>query len=74
MKKNHETHAQPARAETEEAGADQLLPEAPAIDGVGPPKKADFGSMPSPIRYFGYFFFVSATLVLIVGLWMQFQK
>ncbi|MCS7464764.1 hypothetical protein N0M98_32275 [Paenibacillus doosanensis] len=37
-------------------------------------KKTDFGSVPSPIRYFGYFFFTSATVMLVIGVVIQWFK
>lgn len=74
MKKIHETKPETVRVESEAEYVNPSLLEMQQIEGGGSPKKADLGSMPSPIRYFGYFFFASATLMLIVGLWIQFMK
>ncbi|MFH5181479.1 hypothetical protein ACHHV8_01850 [Paenibacillus sp. TAB 01] len=35
---------------------------------------ADFGSIPSPIRYFSYFFFASSALLLVIGIVYQMFK
>ncbi|MFE5323423.1 hypothetical protein ACFQ88_32550 [Paenibacillus sp. NPDC056579] len=74
MKKTHETKPEPARTDSEAEYVNPLMLDMQKIEGGGTPKKADLDSMPSPIRYFGYFFFASATIMLIVGLWMQFMK
>ncbi|MDF2962511.1 MAG: hypothetical protein K0S39_4246 [Paenibacillus sp.] len=70
----HETQPEPVRAEEQEGYTDPDLSGLQQIERVGPMKKADSGSMPAPIRYFGYFFFISATLMLIIGIVMQFVK
>ncbi|PZE20699.1 hypothetical protein [Paenibacillus xerothermodurans] len=36
-----------------------------------PEAKTELGFTPQPIRYFGYFFFASAALMLIIGLVLQ---
>ncbi|GAA4881294.1 hypothetical protein GCM10023310_71840 [Paenibacillus vulneris] len=68
----HET--QPDSARVEKADYINPLQDAQPIQNGGSSKKADIGSMPSPIRYFGYFFFTSAAVVLLVGLLIQFLK
>lgn len=71
----HEVQPEPVRVETEtEYYSNPELRELQQIHSGGPCKKADLSSMPSPIRYFGYFIFTSATLMLIIGLLIQFFK
>ncbi|WP_282939776.1 hypothetical protein [Paenibacillus sp. RC67] len=70
----HETQPEPVRVETKVEYINPELQELQQIHSGGPLKKADLSSMPLPIRYFGYFIFTSAALMLIIGLLIQFFK
>jgi hypothetical protein len=70
----HEIEPETARTEDEPEHLNPNPDELQSIEHGTPHNKGDIGSMPEPIRYFGYFFFTSAALMLIIGLVLQFFK
>ncbi len=65
--KVHET--QPDRPnDPNDTNVDNLLADYQKIESGGPIKKIDFQAMPTPVKYFGYFFIavvITMALVLI---------
>lgn len=45
---------------------EELLP-IQRIEGGGPPKRADFNTLPKPIRYFGYFLVAAAVVMAVMA-------
>jgi len=43
----------------------EMIEEAQRIEGGGPPRKVDLRTMPTPIKFFGYFFI---SCVIIMGI------
>jgi hypothetical protein len=70
----HETQPEAMHGIEEHGYVNPNLAELQRIESGGTKVKAELGSMPQPIRYFGYFFFTSAVLMLVIGLVVQFLK
>ncbi|WP_028550081.1 hypothetical protein [Paenibacillus sp. UNC451MF] len=70
----HETQPKSVRVGLKADYINPQLQELQQIHSGGPIRNAELSSLPLPIRYFGYFFFTSATLMLLVDLLIQFLK
>ena len=68
--KGHETQPEKPIIDTTNTYSDDLISGYQKIEAGGPIKKIDFKAMPTPVRYFGYFFitFVILAVITLIGI------